>query len=63
MQEQQSDQQLENKIRFVEKMIKQLEQCLELYYDNMLFDEILATRMDIETCKIELQKLINQREK
>jgi selenocysteine-specific translation elongation factor len=63
MKDQQSLQQVEKEILVVEKMISQLEQLLQLYYDINYFEDVFPTMRDIETYKKELQKLIKAKDK
>jgi hypothetical protein len=57
----QSQQLLEKEIKVVEHMIDQLNQLIDIYAKNEMYDEFTTTLKDIQTCKRELKKLIAKR--
>lgn len=56
-----TSQQLEREIQVVEHMIGQLNQLMDIYAKNEMYDEFKNNLRDIQTCKRELKRLIAKR--
>lgn len=53
---------LDKEIEVVETLICQLKKCMAIYHKHKKYEEIKATLRDLKTCKIELERLIIERE-
>ena len=53
---------IDREIMIMQKMIEQLQECLEIYHEQNQHKHFKATISDIQKCKKELKRLIAQKE-